>query len=240
MKPTELSSGRQIKRTLHALLLEGTPQCVKTEILSHPLRRVVSPLIGFFCDPEERVRWRAVTALGMATHALAQEKMEEARVIMRRLMWTLNDESGGIGWGAPEAMGEISAVNGEIASEYHRILCSYVSQEGNFLEHEILQRGALWGLCRLAETAPEKVTVAAPDVHAHLFSEDPTKQGLALLFAARIGDATARPRAEALKTSNQPFPLYANWQVTPTTVGAQAKNCIKQLQIFAGQGTTQK
>lgn len=228
MKDVVIPGGREIKRALRPLLLEGTPQSVEAELLSHPLRRVVSPLIGFFCDREELVRWRAVTALGMVTNALARENMEEARVVMRRLMWTLNDESGGIGWGAPEAMGEISAVNERLASEYHRILCSYVSEEGNFLEHEILQRGALWGLCRLAEADPEKVTAATPDVHIHLNSTDPIKQGLALRFAAQIGDQTARPHAEALAASTLPFDLYTGWHVTATTVGDQARYLLQK------------
>ena len=228
MNTNEISGGREIKRALRPLLLEGTPESVETELLSYPLRRVVSPIIGFFCDREELIRWRAVTALGMVTNALARENMEEARVVMRRLMWTLNDESGGIGWGAPEAMGEISAVNEKVASEYHRILCSYVSEEGNFLEHEILQRGALWGLCRLAETDPEKVAAAAPDVRTHLDSKDPVKQGLALLFAARTKDDTARSHAETLKSSSHPFSLYTEWHVTPTTVGDQPHNLLQE------------
>jgi len=37
---------------------------------------------------------------------------------MRRLMWNLNDESGGIGWGNPEAMGEILACHEALANEY--------------------------------------------------------------------------------------------------------------------------
>jgi hypothetical protein len=45
--------------------------------------------------------------MGEVMAHLADKDMESARVIMRRLMWSLNDESGGIGWGAPEAMGEI-------------------------------------------------------------------------------------------------------------------------------------
>jgi hypothetical protein len=227
MTNNDISGGREIKRALRPLLLEGTPENVETELLSHPLRRMVSPLIGFFCDREEIVRWRAVTGLGVVTNALALESMEEARVVMRRLMWTLNDESGGIGWGAPEAMGEISAVNERLASEYHRILCSYVSEEGNFLEHEILQRGALWGLCRLAEVDPAKVAAATPDVRTHLASKDPVKQGLALLFAARTGDETARPHAQALTSSPHPFTLYSRWHLTPTTVGEQARNLLK-------------
>ncbi|WP_300667384.1 DVU0298 family protein [Desulfoluna sp.] len=228
MKDIKISGGREIKRTLRPLLLEGTPQSVEAELLSYPLRRMVSPLIGFFCDREEIIRWRAVTALGIVTHALAQEKMEEARVVIRRLMWTLNDESGGIGWGAPEAMGEISAVNSRLAEEYHRILCSYVNAEGNFLEHEILQRGALWGLCRLAEVAPEKVTNALPDVRPHLTSKDPVKQGLALLFATRTHDRESLPYAEPLVDAPAPFTLYAGWDLIPTTVGDQARALIKK------------
>ena len=227
MTDSDIPGGREIKRALRTLLLEGTPENVKAELLSHPLRRLVSPLIGMFCDRQDTVRWRSVTALGMVTDALAGENMEEARVVMRRLMWTLNDESGGIGWGAPEAMGEITAVNSRLAGEYHRILCSYVSQEGNFLEHEILQRGALWGLCRLAEVDPEKVIPALADVRNHLSSTDPVKQGLALLFAARAGDETARPQAETLTVSTHPFTLYTGWELTPTTVGDQARHLLE-------------
>ncbi len=223
MTHINISGAREIKRIVRPLLLEGTHHNIQEEILSHPLRRMVSPLIGLFCDREETVRWRAVTALGMVTHALASENIEEARVVMRRLMWSLNDESGGIGWGAPEAMGEISAMNEKLAGEYHRILCSYISLEGNFLEHEILQRGALWGLCRLAETDPDKVTAASSDVRIHLASTDPIKQGLALLFATRTGDQKARPQAEALASSPHPFTLYTHWQLTTTTVGDQAR-----------------
>lgn len=224
MEQTAPPGGREIKRALRPLLLEGSPHQVETELLSHPLRRMVSPLIGFFCDRQEIVRWRAVTALGMVTRALAGESMEEARIVMRRLMWTLNDESGGIGWGAPEAMGEISAVESRLASEYHRILCSYVSESGNFLEHELLQRGALWGLCRLAEVDPEKVADAAYDVRRHLASRDPIKQGLALLFAARTGDGEALSHSEPLISSTRPFTLYTGWHLTPTTVGDQARH----------------
>jgi len=45
----------------------------------------------------------------MVISNLTEKEMESARVIMRRLMWSLNDESGDIGWGAPEAMAEIIA-----------------------------------------------------------------------------------------------------------------------------------
>ena len=71
--------------------------------------------------------------MGAVVEKLAWEDMEGARVIMRRLMWSLNEESGGIGWGAPEAMAEIMARHLELAREYSHMLISYMDYEGNFL-----------------------------------------------------------------------------------------------------------
>eukprot|EP00362_Geleiidae_sp_MMETSP1317_P000447 CAMPEP_0201284794 /NCGR_PEP_ID=MMETSP1317-20130820/84991_1 /ASSEMBLY_ACC=CAM_ASM_000770 /TAXON_ID=187299 /ORGANISM="Undescribed Undescribed, Strain Undescribed" /LENGTH=71 /DNA_ID=CAMNT_0047606373 /DNA_START=1077 /DNA_END=1289 /DNA_ORIENTATION=- len=71
--------------------------------------------------------------------------MEEARIVMRRMLWSMNDESGGIGWGVPEAMAEVMTCNKGLAEEYIHMLISYMRedgeelfQDGNFLEHESL------------------------------------------------------------------------------------------------------
>jgi hypothetical protein len=99
--------------------------------------------------------------------------MESARVVMRRLMWNLNDESGGIGWGSPEAMGEITAGHGRLADEFAGILISYINPAGNFLEHELLQRGSLWGVGRLAHARPLLARPAVPFLPAFFESPDP-------------------------------------------------------------------
>ncbi len=41
---------------------------------------------------------------------------------MHRLMWSLNDESGSIGWGVPEAVAEIMANHDGAAEKYAYIL----------------------------------------------------------------------------------------------------------------------
>jgi len=53
--------------------------------------------------------------MGRVVSSLAEKDMESARVVMRRLMWNLNEESGGIGWGCPEAMGETMARSAPLA-----------------------------------------------------------------------------------------------------------------------------
>ena len=76
-------------------------------LLSFPKRKVVGYLIAFLSHPDQKIKERAIISLGIIVPKIADEDMESARIIMRRLMWTLNDESGGIGWGVPEAMAEI-------------------------------------------------------------------------------------------------------------------------------------
>lgn len=170
-----------------------------------PARQVVNPLISFLCSTDETVKWRAVTALGVVVAALADADLEAARNIMRRLMWSLNDESGGIGWGAPEAMGEIMARSTRLAEEYVGILLSYVREDGNLLENDPLERGALWGLARVAEKHPALLCDASPCFLSLLGSQDLEKRGLALWVLGFLGTGFSPSDLETVQGTPSPF-----------------------------------
>ena len=136
-------------------------------------------LFSFFYHGDELVKWRAVSAMGAVVSTLARQDMESSRVVMRRLMWNLNDESGGIGWGSPEAMGEVMARHERLAKEYHKVLLSYIMPDGNYIEHEILQRGVLWGVGRLAHARPNLVKDVVHLLCPYMESPDPALRGLA-------------------------------------------------------------
>lgn len=174
---TSPTTYRQLKPYLRTRMQAENFNDTLLAILDLPARKVVNPLISFFCDKDAMLRWRSVSALGAVVARLADENRESARVVMRRLMWSLNDESGGIGWGAPEAMGEITARHAGMAGEYAHILLSYLAEDGNYLEHEVLQRGALWGCGRLAHARPESVKPAAGSLFPFLASADPYHRG---------------------------------------------------------------
>lgn len=174
---TSPTTYRQLKPYLRTRMQAENFNDTLLAILDLPARKVVNPLISFFCDKDAMLRWRSVSALGAVVARLADENRESARVVMRRLMWSLNDESGGIGWGAPEAMGEITARHAGMAGEYGHILLSYLAEDGNYLEHEVLQRGALWGCGRLAHARPESVKPAAGRLFPFLASADPYHRG---------------------------------------------------------------
>jgi hypothetical protein len=161
-----------------------------------PPRQIVSPLLSFLFSTDETIKWRAVTAVGIVVAEMADRDLEAARNVMRRLIWSLNDESGGIGWGAPEAMGEIMARHGQLAEEYHCILLSYIRDDCNRLGHDLLECGVLWGLGRLAQERPQLLEGFMCHFDPYLRSPNPTQRGLAawtlgILRAAFPPDAIA-------------------------------------------------
>lgn len=213
---------RELKTRIGHLLGEDDFQKALETIRQIPGRRAVNPLFSFFYSKEEKIRWRAVTAMGAVVCLMADTAMESARVVMRRLMWNLNDESGGIGWGSPEAMGEITAGHAGLADEFACIVVSYINPDGNFLEHELLQRGSLWGVGRLAHARPLHAKPAAPFLPAFFHSPDPYLRGTAIWAAGPVLDDRLRPQVKARLSDNAPLRLYRRMRMTETTVGELA------------------
>jgi hypothetical protein len=217
---------RERKVLIGQLLGQDDFESAMETILQIPGRQAVNPLFSFFYSGKEQIRWRAITAMGLVVGKLADDAMESARVIMRRLMWNLNDESGGIGWGSPEAMGEITAGHARLAEEFACILVSYIDPAGNFLEHERLQRGSLWGVGRLAHARPLLAQPAAPFLSAFFDSPDPYLRGTAIWAAGPILTDSMRPQIAARLTDNATLRLYRWQQIAEITVAELAKEAM--------------
>ncbi len=168
---------KALKHKIPVLLDREDVESVLPELLKHPPQKLLGPLYISLLSHNKTVKWNAVTAVGQAVDELARQDLEQARIAMRRLIWTLNDESGGIGWGSPECMGEIMACNPDLAQEFHRILFSYLaprddSDSDNFLEYLPLRRGAFWGVARLAQKRPSIALEASPQIQKALKQEN--------------------------------------------------------------------
>lgn len=146
--------------------------------------------------------------MGVVVSGMAETSMEDARIIMRRLMWMLNEESGGIGWGVPEAMGEVMAINRNLAEEFNRILISYADENGNYIEHTPLMKGVLWGIGRLSEAWPDLAETAAPHTRCFLFSDEPLNRGLATIILRNLNDPESNGRLEQLKLDQSFINIY--------------------------------
>ena len=205
---TDRQKGRDLKRRVLEILKSENLDQVLDELCRLPARQVVNSLFSFLCSSDEQIKWRAVTAMGTVVANLADEDIESARVIIRRLMWSLNDESGGIGWGAPEAIGEILACHEQLAREYANILTSYIREDGNFLEHESLQKGAMWGVARLAQVRPHLIQDAKSHLIQCLDSSYARVKGLAALTLGLLGAEEVRLQLEGLSRDDTEIHLY--------------------------------
>ena len=187
---------RQEKQRLMGVLREdGWKNVITAEIAKGDktsLLRLISPFVSFLNRPE--LRWQAAFSLGKATARLALADMEAARVVMRRLMWNMNEESGNLGWGIPEAMGCILAESSKLADEYARIFMTYIrdtDREDNFVEHPPLRAGAYWGVGRLSKAAPDKTLSALPSLARALCMEDLYNRAMAAWALTSLAEAAA-------------------------------------------------
>jgi len=213
---------RQLKKEVLALLRSPDWAPALDALVKMPARQVVNPLFGLLYHGELLVRWRAVAAMGAVVSKLAEIQMEAARIVMRRFMWNLNDESGGIGWGSPEAMGEIMARHTGLAREYGAILVSYANPGGNFLEHPGLQHGVLWALGRLGRVRPEVVLPAAEFIKPFLHSADAALRGMAVWALQPVANAGFRKILEPLRGDEQTFQIYIGHDLAICVVGQLA------------------
>ena len=149
-------------------------------------------LCGRLFSASQREKWRAVRGLGVLVGDSHLVSQEQAADLLRRFFWALNEESGAVPWGAPEAIGEILAVRPELREAFLPMLCSLVTDD-DMLQTGAIERGALWALGRVgppvARCSPEAVEAlrVASTAHPDRETREVAARSLALLAS---GDAT--------------------------------------------------
>ena len=221
--------GRQTKKRVGDILLANDRKIAMKLLKDIPDEQLVGHLFSYFYNMDERLKFRSITAMGILGARIAQNNMEKARILLRRIMWNLNDESGGIGWGSPEAMGEILCQSPELALEFKSILFSYLDPEGNFLEHEMLQRGILWGIGTYLESFPDDLNEKTTGIlYGYLHSADPVKRGYTIR-ALKNGDAfNCSLVPENIITDNHRIDIFCDWNFIPVCISEMALSCENQ------------
>jgi len=218
--------GRQTKKKVKNILLGSLETQALTLLEQIPDEQLVGHLFSHFYVNDERIKFRSITAMGELGQRLAAKKMESARVLMRRIMWNLNDESGGIGWGSPEAMGQILYKSPQLAMEFKSILFSYLDNRGNFIEHAILQRGVLWGIGTYLAAAPQDLDKTTEGfILSHLHSFDAIKRGYAIRALANAGRFKCNIIPEAILTDTEQIDLFTGWDFVKTRISDIAHAC---------------
>jgi hypothetical protein len=199
-------SRRDIKRHILELLEQSRLEEIYHFFETNPQHLVLNSLFGALCNPVETVRWNSICSFGLVVPSLAEKNIEDARIVMRRFLWSLNDESGGIGWGAPESLAEIMCHCRQLRHEYLHILISYmcrdgeeIFQDGNYLELPMLQRGLIWGVGRLSQYHLDEMAKQniVENVVCYLSSPDKNVAGMALWTLGLLNAQSTRGEISA-------------------------------------------
>jgi hypothetical protein len=120
--------------------------------------------------------------MGRVAAGMGREDPEPVRELVRRTLWLMNDESGGLLWNGPQVIGAVLAYVPALRGELASVLAS-------FLEEEPFRVGTRWGLWRLSLAAPEAVRRMGADLAPSLADPDPAVRGHAALALRGAGAA---------------------------------------------------
>jgi hypothetical protein len=180
--PSEANTG-PIEKRVNLALRKGDFHLL--DRLNRDDRRVWRVLQSNLYQTDETLRWHAIEAIAILL--LAQwdlGRREKVRDYMRRLVWSISDESGGIGWSAPQTIAAIVTAIPELSEPFVNIMIDRAFGE------PALVRSGLWGIGRLGRKARPSMELFRDIVLASFSLDEPETLGLA---AWAMGEARYRP-----------------------------------------------
>jgi hypothetical protein len=205
-----------MKDRLHALLKTSDFGQITTLITGR--KRHLGTLLALTFDPDPRIAWRAVEAMGFAADRLARDNPDYVLSHLRRLHWLLSEEAGGICLMAPPAMAEIVRRRPEMFPDFIPLVISLlVTMEEEDLEH--FRPSVLWAIGRLAPVAGEEIESVIPAVAEALDHSQPQVRGAAAWCLGQAGKIELLAARTDLLSDDGPVEIYMDGDITRTHVG---------------------
>ncbi len=151
-------------------------------------RRMIRSLLGFLYEADDYMHWLAIDALGRAAGGVAAGDPDRVRELIRRLLWTLNEENGGSPWGATGAIGAIIAARPDLFDGYLSMICPFHDDASIYPEF-------IWALAAVGRTRPDLTREYEPFLRVALEHSQAAVRGYA---AWCLGALRARGAEEAL------------------------------------------
>lgn len=200
-------------------------------------RRALSALVRIAYDKNTLVGWRAIKAVGLSAREMITTDLDFLRETCRKLIWSLSDESGGIGWSAPELLGEILSADPKRFKDFIPLVASVYE-----IEEDVFRGGVLFALGRIAESAPELSASYQKIIISSLTDKDPLVKvrGLELVgllwsygqrsavWSPEYGDRIIAA-VQLLRMDKGEAWIYRGDGFTSVVVSEEARNCLNKL-----------
>jgi hypothetical protein len=173
---------------------------------------------------DQHLYWPSIEAIARLMQRWWQIGHEErVQEYIRGLFWSLNDESGGIGWNSPQTIAEIITMIPELIEPYGAMIIYYT------MEKSLLVQSGLWAIGRLGRRIEPAVESFRDIVLASLESDDPQTLGLAAWAMGGVGYAPALPLLESLKDREEPVQIYIDSDFRQKTIGEWSRDAIAKI-----------
>jgi hypothetical protein len=210
-----------LKKSILLLLEANDLDSVVT--LAKNKRRVVSLLVRISYDKETLAGWRAIKAVGLIAQELVRTDYEYLRNTIRKLRWSLSDESGGIGWSAPELIGEIVCADPRRFADIVPLIADVYT-----IEEDVFRPGVLYAFSRIAESAPDLVAPFSDIINDALNDKNALVRFYALEAIRKLKSVPDLPiTADVIKKlihDNSEVWVYQGDAFINAVVGEMAKN----------------
>ena len=176
-------------------------------------------------DLDEVLRWSAIeTAGNLMRRWWDSGREEKVRIYIRTLFWTLNDESGGIGWSSAEAIAEIVAQNPVLIDPYGSMMIAHCIDEPPLL------KGCFWGIGRLGALIREPLKAFEHELREVFSGEDIDVLGTAAWAMGEAGVGFAAPFLEDLLFRTERVTIYTGGNFFEKPLGKWAEEALVRIE----------
>ncbi len=173
---------------------------------------------------DEDLIWPAIEAIAMLVERWWEAGEEEkVREYIRRLFWSLNDESGGIGWNAPQTIAEIIVLIPELIDPYGSMMIDRT------MEESLLVPSGLWAIGRLGSQIEPAVRFFRSTVLASFQRNDAQTLGVASWAMGEASFTPALSLLESLADREETVRIYIDGDFHEKSLGQWAKDAIAQI-----------
>jgi len=186
--------------------------------LSKQESRVFTVLRSSLYATDEAIRWPSIEAVGWLMHSWWLDgRKEKVRDYIRRLMWSMSDESGEIGWSAPQVVAETISATPELLEPYGSMMI------GRAFCEPMLVKSGLWAVGRLDGLIKDVVLPFQDDILKSFHSDDTETLGLVAWAAGGIRLHPALPFLEHLEKRQDVVRIYIQSRFCGRPLGDWAK-----------------
>ncbi len=175
-------------------------------------------------DIDPRLRWPAIETVAKLMRRWWQlNQQEKVRRFIRALFWSINDESGGIGWSSAQTIAETIMLIPEIIDPYGSMMIA------STMDEPPLVKGGLWGIGRLGKSIAESVEFFQERILATFQTDDPETLGLVSWAMGEAGFKPALPYLEKLSERKEPVQIYINGDFKEKPLGRWAEEAMQKI-----------